>query len=84
MRRLITWPLVLVLSVKTKLLHMLLNMAQEQTRDATGLVCALCSKAEAQCEHPQHCRIQRLKDREALLRDSIARTEERISELASA
>lgn len=84
MRWFITWPMVLLLLVKRRLLNMFLSMAEEQTRDAIGLVCTNCSQAGAHCERPQHCRIQRLKDREALLSKSIATTEERIAALTGA
>lgn len=83
MRGLLTWPMVL-LSVNRRVLRMLLNMAQEQTRDARNLVCASCSQADAHCDSPQRCRIQPLKDREALLVNAIATTEERITGLAGA
>ena len=84
MRVLLTWPMVLFLSVKRRGLLILLNLAQEQTRDAKNLVCTSCSEVNAQCDRPQHCRIQPLKDREAILVNAIATTEKRIAGLTCA
>jgi hypothetical protein len=84
MRGLITWPMVLLLSIRRRVLLTLLNMAREQTLDARNLVCASCSQVDAQCDRPQHCRIEPLKDREALLVNAIATIEERVTMLAGA
>ena len=84
MQLLITWPMVLLLLIKCRLLRIFLSMAQEQTADAMAIACNSCSQAGDRCERPQNCRIQRLKDRERLLSESIDRTEERIAHLASA
>lgn len=84
MRLLITWPMVLLLLIKCWLLQLFLKMAQEQTGDGIAIACSSCSQPENRCEKPRKCRVQRLKDRERLLSESIARTEERIARLASA
>lgn len=84
MQLLIAWPMVLVLSIKFRLLRIFLSMAKEQTRDAMNKACNSCFQAENRCERPYKCRIQRLKDREKLMIESLKNTEERIARIASA
>lgn len=81
MRTLLNLPMWALLSIKLWGFRKLLTMAEEQTQDALSLVCSSCSIDGSNCEHPQHYRVKRLKDREALLNNAILETEERIARL---
>ena len=81
MRTLLNLPMWALLSIKLWGIRKLLTMAEEQTQDALSLVCSSCSADGTNCERPQQCRVQRLKDREALLNNAILNTEERIAQL---
>lgn len=81
MRVLVNWPMRLLLSIKLRGIRKLLTVAEEQTQDALRLVCISCSPAGISCERPYQCRVQRFKDREALLNTALFGTEERIARL---
>lgn len=81
MRTLLNLPMWALLSIKLWGFRKLLTMAEEQTQDALSLVCSSCSTDSSICERPKHCRLQRLRDREALLNNVILETEDRIARL---
>lgn len=84
MRRLFNWPLVLVLSLKRRTLRMALRIAEEQTKDAKALFCTNCRSSSRSCQQPTHCRVQRLKDREAFFANELDNVQQRIITLTSA
>lgn len=83
MRTLLNLPMWALLSIKLWGFRKLLTMAEEQTQDALNLFCSSCSTDSSICERPQHCRLQRLRDREALLKNVILETEDRIARLVA-
>lgn len=81
-RRLLIWPLVLVLSLKRCLLRLFLRLAQEQTEDAKALFCTTCSHKAGDCQLPAQCTVQRLKDRETLIANALVTLEQRLAAFA--
>lgn len=82
MRKILTLPMYLLLTVKLWVALKLLTMAEEQTQDALGLVCRNCAPSDTNCERPNHCRVQSLKDREQAITIMIDKTRTRISLLS--
>lgn len=81
MRTLLNLPIWALLSIKLWGFRKLLTMAKEQTQDALNMFCSSCPTDGGICERPQHCRLQRLRDREALLKNVILETEDRLARL---
>lgn len=79
MRIILTYPLVILLSVKCGFWGVFLKIAREQTQDAANLICPDCRTAESRCVNEQNCRIQKLKEREQLIWAEITDIQKRIS-----
>jgi hypothetical protein len=81
MRRLLAYPLVLLLSIKCGCLGVLLKVAREQTGDAAAIGCPGCIHSAQGCANGPRCPIQRFKAREATLLAEILSIQKRVARL---
>lgn len=81
MRKILTYPIVFLLSIKCGLMGVLLKMAQEQTQDAAALNCPNCHDSGSGCANKHNCCIQRLKDREQVIWAEIIDIRKRVAKL---